>query len=56
MTDFNDLLAKLEPAAVKGTSEWPEVAQFSMAVSLKRIADVLENWAEGSFNYAKGRK
>ena len=41
MTDFDDLLAKLEPAATKGESEWPNVAQFSMAVSLKRIADAL---------------
>lgn len=40
-TDFDKLLANLEPAAIKGESEWANVALLSAAVSLKRIADAL---------------
>lgn len=41
VTDFDKLLASLEPAATRGESEWVNVAQLSAAVSLKRIADAL---------------
>lgn len=41
MTDFDKLLASLEPAATCGESEWGNVAALSAAVSLKRIADAL---------------
>lgn len=42
-TDFDKLLASLEPAATRGESEWSNVAMLSAAVSLKRIADVLDS-------------
>ena len=51
VTDFDKLLASLEPAATRGESEWTNVASLSAAVSLKRIADVMEATARGSFNY-----
>lgn len=41
-TDFDKLLASLEPAATRGESEWANVALLSAAVSLKRIADALD--------------
>lgn len=46
-TDFDKLLASLEPAATKGESEWSNVAHLSIAISLKRIADTLDGTASG---------
>lgn len=55
-THFDELLASLEFAATNGESEWPNVAHLSAAVSLKRIADIAEAWARGSFNYEPGNQ
>ena len=49
-TDFDRLLDALEPTATKGQSEWPDVLQASQAVSLKRIADLMEV-RKGEANY-----
>ena len=51
------ILLVLAAAYVAGAgAAFGRVIPISIAISLKRIADVMEAWAAGSFNYSRGEQ
>jgi hypothetical protein len=55
VSEFPSIHDKLEPEALADADARnapSELYQASIAVSLKRIADIAEAWAAGTFNYS----